>query len=388
MNSPSNYKQSSDTPNVGLVLSGGGARGAYQAGVIKAIAEISENNGVKKPLPILTGVSAGAINSTFLAANSENLFQASNDLASLWSRLTSEQVFRTTATSAGISGLRLLSDAAFGALYGKKLAKSLLDTTPLAYFLDKHIKFDKIERNLRLGHIDSLAITAMNYTSAHNITFVQATEHVPMWHRSRRRSQMAKIKAEHVMASSAIPLFFPPVAVDNHHYGDGCLRNSAPLSPAIHLGANRVMVISVRKADAPYNPEVIPTIEPSLARVIGVVLNALILDAIDVDMERMSRVNQTLTYVPETLRDQLHLRKVDYFWIRPSRDIGQLAGELFNRLPKVIRYLVAGLGSSREAAELTSYLLFDPDFCGQLVQLGYDDAMTQEQEIQKFLFGS
>lgn len=369
---------------IGLVLSGGGARGAYQAGVLQAIIEISRVIGVKRPLPVITGVSAGSINASYLACTSDDMELGCEKMAALWSSLTSDRVFHTDALSAGRSGARLLLDATMGALYTKKLARSLLDTSPLRKLLADIIPFDRIQQNLQNGHLDALAVTAMNYSRSTSITWVQGGDEIPMWARSRRRSEKAAIGVEHIMASSAIPLFFPPVAVGDEHYGDGCLRNTAPLSPAIHLGADKLIVISVRRPDSKAAPSNGP-IEPTIARVLGVILNALLLDAVDVDMERMSRVNQTLDLVPVKQREELQLRKIDYLWLRPSLDIGHLAGQLFDRLPRVIRYLVNGLGTSQEAAELTSYLLFDPDFCGQLVRIGYEDGIAQQEEIARFL---
>jgi NTE family protein len=369
---------------VGLVLSGGGARGAYQAGVIKGIAQIAKEAGIDKPLPIITGVSAGAINASYLAATCENFEVAAEKMAALWCGITADQVFRTDALAAGRSGLRFLSDITVGAMYRRKLARSLLDTSPLRKLLNASIPFENIQKNILAGHLDALAVSAMNYTTSNSITFVQGHDQIPMWTRSRRFSTRTDITADHVMASAAIPVFFPPGPVADDHYGDGCLRNTAPLSPAIHLGADRLLVVSVRRPDSAAVPET-TKIEPSLARIIGVILNALLLDAVEIDMERMSRVNQTLSHVSDPLRESLQLRQVDFLWIRPSQDIGHLAGELYERLPRVIKYLVSGLGSHKEAAELTSYLLFDPEFCGRLVQLGYDDAMASRDSIRKFL---
>ncbi len=371
---------------VGLVLSGGGARGAYQAGVVKAIATIAQKLKTANPLPILTGVSAGAVNSAFLASKADDFMKATEELAAMWSKITADQVFRTDIFAAGRSGLRLITDATLGALYKKKLSRSLLDTSPLSAFLEEKIQFQRIDRNIEAGHIDSLAVTATNYMNALSITFVHGRPDTPMWTRSRRMSQLTPIRKEHIMASSAIPLFFPPVKVGSEHYGDGCLRNNAPLSPAIHLGANRLIVVSVRRPDN-RTPGADNSIEPTFARVLGVILNALLLDSIETDMERLSRINSTLSYVPQKQKAELALREIDFLWLRPSQDIGQLAGELFHRLPQVIRYLVSGLGSSREAAELTSYLLFDPDFCGQLVHMGYEDAMAEKDKIEYFLTG-
>ena len=371
---------------LGLVLSGGGARGAYQAGVVRAIAEIAAGAGLERPLPVLTGVSAGAVNAAFLASRANDFTAAAERLADLWRDIRAEDVFKTDPISASWLGMKFLSDATLGAFYRKKLARSLLNTSPLRSFLARSIAFEEIPRHLQNGCFDALAVTAMNYTSAFNVTFVQGRPDLPLWTRSRRKSERATIDVGHVMASAAIPLFFPPVRVGHDHFGDGCLRNTAPLSPAIHLGANRLLVISVRRPDSRAAPQD-PGIEPSMARVLGVILNALLLDAVDVDMERMSRVNLTLDSVPDKQREELMLRKLDYLWIRPSQDIGHLAGDLFDHLPSVIRYLIKGLGTSREASELTSYLLFDPEFCGRLVCLGYEDGISRAEEIRSFLTG-
>ena len=378
-----NSTSKSRPPKIGLVLSGGGARGAYQAGVVKAISEITHDLGLPHPTPIVTGVSAGAINAAFIAAHADNFVLCGERLAAAWSSITADRIFRTDALTAGRSGLRFLTDAAIGAFYRKKLARSLLDTSPLGGFLNEYVPFERIDENLANGSLQALAITAMNYTRSTSVSFIHGRSDNGMWERSRRTSEPAKITASHVMASSAIPLFFPPVAVGSDHYGDGCLRNTAPLSPAVHLGADRLLVIGVRKPDS-VSANVGPDIEPSLARVLGVMLNALLLDAIDVDMERLSRINSTIDLIPPTERETYSLHKIDYLWLRPSEDIGLLAGQLFDRLPSVIKYLVGGLGSSKEAAELTSYLLFDPDFCGQLVRSGYEDGMANKAAITAF----
>ncbi len=241
---------SSNKSRVGLVLSGGGARGAYQAGVLKGIAEIAADAGISNPFPIITGISAGAINAAFLASECGNVLAAADRMALMWSELTADKVFKTDALSAGRSGFKLLTDATIGALYKKKLAKSLLDTSPLRKLLEEKIDFAKIAENLAAGHLDALSITGMNYSNSNSTAFVQADPSTEMWMRSRRKSELAKISASHVMASAALPLFFPPIAVGDAYFGDGCLRNNAPLSPAIHLGADRLLVVSVRKPDS------------------------------------------------------------------------------------------------------------------------------------------
>lgn len=375
---------SSTPPRLGLVLSGGGARGAYQAGVLLGVAEIAAARGVQRPFSVVTGVSAGAVNAAYLGADAYDFAEAALRLTQSWGEMTAERVFKTDAMTAGRLGIKFAIDAAVGALYHKKLARSLLDTSPLHKHLQKMIPFAEIERNLSSGHLDALALTAMNYTNSHSMTFVQSARPEKMWDRSRRRSIEAKIEVEHVMGSGAIPLFFSPIRIGEDHYGDGCLRNTAPLSPAIHLGADRILVIGVRRPDhlaAPAGGE----IEPSLARVLGVILNALLMDAVEFDMERLGRINSTIDMIPAETRTNLQLRKIEYLWVRPSQDIGMIAAGLYDRLPGVIRYLVSGLGSAREASELTSYLLFDPEFCGELSRLGREDAYSNREAIEQFL---
>ncbi len=369
---------------IGLVLSGGGARGAYQAGVLRAIAEIRDETQGCRPLSVITGVSAGAINAACLAADPRPELDAAIHLTNLWSSITSDQVFKTDALSIGRIGWKWLRDTALGTFSNSTQARSLLDTTPLRGLLARHIDFSHLPKRITDGSLEALAITALHYASAHNISFIQGREDLPVWYRARRRGEKRIMAIEHVLASSAIPLFFPPVRVGDDYFGDGCLRNSAPLSPAIHLGADRLIVISVRRPDSRAAPAE-PDLEPSIARVLGVMLNALLMDAVEFDMERLSRINATLDHIPTQVSGELSLRKIDYLWLRPSEDIGHMAAGQFNHLPSVIRYLIGGLGSSREASELTSYLLFDPEYCGKLVDLGYQDGRAQAAEIKKFL---
>ncbi len=368
---------------VGLVLSGGGARGAYQAGVLKAIAEIRKSSPECQPIKVITGVSAGAINAAYAASYADSDYEAALKLTEFWKNMTSDRVYRSDPFSLGQIALKWLWDTILGSFKSRTKARSLLDTRPL-HELIKTIKFDRIQLMLDQGHLDAFAVSALNYATAHSISFVQAREKIEMWFRARRKGEFASINADHVMASAALPLFFPPVGVGGEWFGDGSLRNTAPLSPAIHLGAGKLIVISVRrpedKARYVQNQD-----EPSIARVLGVMLNALLMDAVDYDMERLTRINSTLEHIPVQTRTELNLRTVDHLWIRPSEDIGFLASGQFKKLPGIMRYLMSGLGSSKESSELTSYLLFDPDYCGKLVDLGYRDGMNMQDEIRQFL---
>lgn len=371
----------------GLVLSGGGARGAYQAGVLRGLTEIASENNLLDRIRIITGASAGAINASYLAASMDSPVQGANELCHLWSNLQSHHIFRTDAYTAGRSGMKLIADATLGAFYKTKLARSLLDTEPLWTLLRDNIKFENIPKFVEEDRLDALAITAMNYSNNVSETFFVGKKDISPWERARRAGFASPISTEHIMASSAIPLFFPPIKANNMYYGDGCLRNTAPLSPAIHLGSDQLIVVSVRRPDSAAVAAQQNNIDPTFARVLGVVLNALMLDAIDLDMERLIRVNGTVKHVGTDLQDKFDLKPLNWLWIRPSVDIGLLAGDYFTSLPKVIKYLIGGLGSSKEASELTSYLLFTPEFLTKLIDIGYADTLSMKVEVIDFLSG-
>ena len=374
---------SSIAQKVGLVLSGGGSRGAYQAGVMRAMTEIMNEGETGLPISVITGVSAGAINAGYLASYWENPLAASASLCDLWSALEAEDVFKTDAFSIGHIAARWIADTALGSFRSEKKARSLLDTSPLHGLLAKHVDAKRIAANIEKNHLEAVGITALDYQSSTSITFVQGHPGVQPWDRLRRRSESADISVNHIMSSAALPLFFPPIEMEGKFYGDGSLRNLAPLSPAIHLGADKLLVISVRRPDSV--PDRHQVYEATIGRVLGVIMNAILLDAIEVDMERMSRINNTLSTVPETHRKTLSLRPIQYLWLRPSHDIASLATKYFDRLPPIVRYLIGGLGTANESAELTSYLLFDPEFCGALVDMGYEDGWAQKDDIKRFL---
>ena len=374
--------QANREAKIGLVLSGGGARGAYQAGVMQAVTEILESE--QKKVSVITGASAGAINASLLASYWENPRFGAEKLAELWCSLHADQVFKTDAFSLGKIGMKWAVDATLGGLYKKKLARSLLNTDPLRRLIGENISIEKIGRNLQQRCFESLSVTAMDYASATSVSFVQSAQTLPMWDRYRRRGEQTQITVDHVMGSSAIPLFFPPVQIGANFYGDGCVRNTAPVSSAIHLGSEKLIVMSVRRPDSAAI-EIDENYEPSIARVLGVIMNALLLDAIDLDMERLDRINETLNHIPDITRNNFRLRRIEHFWLRPSIDIGHLASGQFDQLPPVIRYLLGGLGSSKESSEITSYLLFEPEFCAKLVEIGYKDTHAQADALKAFL---
>lgn len=364
-------------PKIAFVLSAGGARGAYQAGVIKAIFEIAP----KANITIFTGVSSGAINAAFLAAHADNLTQASKKLATLWSQFRTKNVFRTDIRSIGGIGYHWAKDLLIGGLTHRITQKTLFDTTPLKKYLTSVIPCERIAENITKENLQAIAISATNYSRGWLTTFVQGKQ-IVCWRSAEHRAIPVIISIDHLMASGAIPIFFPPYKIDEDFYGDGTMRNTTPLSPAIRLGADRLVVIGVRHRV----PVLFETanLSPSLARIIGVLLNNIFLDAVDVDLERLTAYNQMLGSICDDQGLTIPMRHVDPLYIRPSEDIGNIAISHQKKLPYIVRYLIAGLGSIEEASELISYLFFEPEYCATLIDLGYKDALKQKEMIEAF----
>lgn len=368
---------------IAVVLSGGGARGAYQVGVLKGLSEILQKNIIKPDIRIFCGVSAGAINAAYLAAEANDFHKGVDHLVELWSNMQSTQVFASDAVHMGKIAVTWASELSLGALTGATPNRALLDTSPLRKLIETNLITERIHKNIQEGHFEALALTAVDYATSNSITFVEGRPGLPVWNKSRRRSEKTKIGAEHVMASSAIPLLFPSVPVGPRWFGDGCVRNAQPCSPAIYLGADRLLVVGVRQRGSISESDTRPHNDrpPSVARVMNLLLNAVLLDGVELDVERLERVNEFVRRVPEEHRGQLNFREVEYAMVAPSADIGVLAAAKSSRLPRIIRYLLKGLGSVDDAAEIVSYLLFDPSFCSQLIVEGRQDAWKSESEL-------
>jgi NTE family protein len=365
-----------------LVLSGGGARGAYQIGVLKYIAS-------QRPdldFPILTGVSAGAINATFLAGREDSFSEAVDQLAGHWTSLSTQRVFRSDIPSLAMNVVRVLLNLGSG---GSKLAprvRGLVATDPLHQFLEGLIDSGAIASNIDAGRLRALAVSATSYGSGRTVTFIQAEESVQTWERVRRMALRDQITTDHVMASAAIPMFFPACAIDGQYYGDGSLRQSHPLAPAIHLGADRILAISSRWR--PASPPTTETSEvyPPAAQLIGLLLNSIFLDNLDVDAERLRRINYLLGRVPESRRWLLTEKEVKLLVLRPSSDIGKVAKDYERSMPASVRYLIRGLGTRRiSSSDLVSYLLFESDYLSKLIALGERDAERNWLQIRRFL---
>lgn len=372
---------------LGLVLSGGGARGAYQAGVLSAIAHVSSQMGIENPFDIYSGVSAGAINSTVLACTDDSFISATKKLVDLWGKIQSDQVFRSDPVSMTRLGFQWLGELSLGGLKKATPGKALLETDPLAKLIADNCDFSNIEKNIAAKKFLAICISALDYDSTSTVSFIQAIEELEQWDRVHRHSELCKMTTAHVMASSAIPMLFPPIRIDDRFFGDGCIRNQAPCSPAINLGANKLIAIGVRqKKEKLAKPLVHKTAtSPTIIRVANVLLNAVMMDGMELDIERIDRINLSLSRVPIAERQKLLVHELDYLWISPSFDIAEIAGHKADQLPRMIRYLLKGLGSIEEASEIVSYLLFDTSYCQQLIEMGFEDGMKEKEQIKRLI---
>ena len=379
---------------LGLVMTGGGARGAYQAGVLKRIGEIKRIQTEGNPFPIIGGASAGAINGSALAAGADEFAQATTVVAQLWANLKPSDVFRCDVVSQTRNSLIWIMDLSFGGVLGGGNARSLLDATPLRYFLGKHLNCDRIQDNIRRKDLYALAISATNYNSGKSYLFIQGAKGHPMWNRSRRVTLATKITIDHVCASAAIPLVFQPVRLKTARgtafFGDGCLRLQQPLSPLIRLGAEKILAIGVRGEHAEQREESLDQKDPSLAQIMGVILNVMFLDHLATDIEHLDRLNQLLAEghishlgVPGCER----MRPITTLLITPSANLTAVAKQHQKDMPYLIQYFVNSLGrDAASCSDLMSYLLFTPKYTRDLIALGYHDASERIDEIEDYLY--
>ena len=371
-----------------LVLSGGGARAAYQVGVLRVLArEFPE------VVPdILTGVSAGGINAAFLAARQAPFDEKVEQLAQMWANLRIDQVFRVDLRDLASRTLRWGGRLMSGGQSPLPPAKSLVDTVPLREMLERELQADGgllggIPKSLNDGWLRSFALTASSYTTAQSITWVQTREEaaIPAWERPQRRSEICAVRVDHVMASAALPFFFPAIEVDGGWYGDGGIRLTAPLSPAIHLGARRIIAVSTRYANTSKEADR-PQIAgyPPPAQVAGVLFNAIFLDQLDGDAMQLRQINRLIEERPESQRDGL--RPIHLLVVRPSQDLGRLANEYEADLPRAFRFLTRGMGTKETRSnDMLSLVMFQSDYVKRLMEMGEEDALKRLDEIRAFV---
>ena len=368
-----------DQQRIDLVLSGGGARAAYQIGVLRAIATILPKP-ARNPFHVIAGTSAGALNAASLATHAHHLRTAVRILENIWKNISSDMVYDLHSTNllSGASGLIL------NMLSGKNSdsAVALLNNTPLADLLARVIKFDRIQHNIDIGLLDALSITASAYGSGESVSFYQAVKNIENWQGPHRIGVRTELGLKHLMASAAIPVIFPAVKLGAQYFGDGAIRQLAPTSTALHLGARRLLAIGVsgNRSKAPLADEM--TEQPSLSQILGHILSSAFVDTLENDLEFLRHMNAVIPFVPESAieRNAIHMNKIDLLEISPSRELNVLAMEHYHELPKgMTRYIKEG-----SSGTLLSLILFERGFCSALWQLGFDDAMEVEGRIRDF----
>jgi len=373
--------------NKGLILTGGGARAAYQVGVLKGIASILPRS-VYNPFPIICGTSAGAINALSIAGRAGPFRLRTSKLERIWHELTPADVYRTDPVGVLKNTAHLLASFVHSG-YGINKPVSLLDNTPLRQMMDNYVKFDYLNTAIANGELQGIAITAMSYASGQSVTFYQGHDDLTPWKRSRRRGEKINLSIDHLMASTAIPGLFPAVKIGEDYFGDGAVRQLKPISPALHMGANKLLIVGV--SDNPTGTPQLAQLDhsPSTAQIVGHMFNSAFIDAVESDLETLHNINRLAAALPHSLREKNHitdLNPVDVLSISPSESIDLIAQEHLSQLPRSLRLFLRLTGATARGggSSAASYLLFEPGFCRKLIDLGMRDALAKETDIKVF----
>jgi NTE family protein len=379
-------KNNDKKTKIGIVMMGGGARAAYQVGVLRAIVDMRPKNS-PSPFHIISGTSAGAINAVSLACVAANFQLAVLRINHVWRNFEINQVFLGDLRGIFSTLLKWMRIKLFAGT-DRINPLYLLDRAPLCKLLSKYLNFNDIQKGIDDEHIHAISVTASGYSSGQSVTFYQGNDSIKHWKRARRLGCRENITLEHLMASSAIPLMFAPVRINREYFGDGSMRQMAPLSATLHLGAERVLIIGNRDEQLEPAPRDETVEKPSLSRIAGHVMNSIFLDSLEADIERLERINKTVSLIPDNIlkKKDIGLRKVESLLISPSEDLGDMAQPYIQHLPFTLRLLLGNVGSKKQqSSSLVSYLMFQKNYCRSLIRLGYKDAMAKRVQIEHLL---
>lgn len=371
-----------------LILSGGGARAAYQVGVLHAIAEILPEEHAN-PFPIICGTSAGAINALALACHPGDFKESVNALTTMWRNLDVGQVYLHNWSDL-LKGLTLLGLSLFNQGVGRQRPLSLLDNSPLWDLLGSRIQLDNLDKSIASGKLRAVSVSAMGYTSGHTVSFFQGHKDLVGWNRYRRSGMPTQIRLEHLIASSAIPTIFPAVRINREYFGDGALRQLAPISPALHLGADSLFVVGVsgNRKSSKANKRLPLKHSPSMGQIVGHLFNSAFVDSLEGDIEHLDRMNELIKLIPPENMEAagLKLRAVDSMVISPTSPLDVIAGRNVRYLPKSLRFFLRAIGATAKGGGATaaSYLLFAPEFINELIELGRQDTFAESEAILRF----
>lgn len=374
-----------------LILSGGGARAAYQVGVLQALADIIPDS-IENPFPIICGTSAGAINAIALAAHQGNFKSSVKALSSIWQNLEVGHIYKYGWMDIA-KGIAYLGLSLFNQGVGKNKPLSLLDNAPLWTLLGSTIRFENLEKSIASGKLLAVSVSAMGYTSGHSVSFFQGQADLEGWSRYRRGGVATQLRLEHLIASSAIPTIFPAVRINREYFGDGALRQLAPISPALHLGADALFVVGVsgNRKSSKANRRVPLRHSPSMGQILGHLFNSAFVDALDSDIEHLERMNALLRLIPEEKRIEsgIQLRPVDNMVISPTAPLDVIAGRNIRYLPNSLRFFMRAIGATAKGGGATaaSYLLFSNEFISELMELGREDTYAEADNIRQFFRG-